>query len=591
MKSDSMIRKAAAWLLRPVSDNAVFAFFIGGLALLTLLIEVVGLNWKFPRFNLFSIVLDVYLLCVLLSVLPRKARRWGRGIVAVVLYALAVIDAFCVHYFSATIGPEILNVCVETTGRESAEFADKYITPAVLLTGVGAVLLWGMLHVGVAFLERRWRLGGWPDRLRAAATLMLVAAVAVSMVIAVPSRINLIQMLMVDTVADFDRHISNQTLNTPLNNLLFSIKTRRLANEGLRELTHFQHTVSVDSCSHTLPNIVLVIGESYIKRHSQLYGYGKPTTPLQWQRATDSTLTVFSDVVTPSNLTSTVFKHVFSLHSAADSADWSHYPLFTVLYRKAGYRVSFLTNQFVKTVTQDAFNISGGLFLNDTELSSLQFDERNQQSHRYDMEMLADYHPADTQPDVPRLSIFHLAGQHIDFFKRCPDSLRFFTAKDYSHRADLDESERQLVADYDNATRYNDMVVDSIVRMFREKDAVVIYFSDHGEECFDELHRMGRLPQKGFESPEAIRSEYEIPFWIWCSAACRNRHPSLYRQIREAASRPFMIDDLPHTLLALAGIHTPYYQPQRDLLSPVYDVHRHRLLGGTFDYDAARMRW
>lgn len=578
-KFTDYIVKATQVLVSPIRTNLTFACMMTLLALVTLLIEVTVLHWHFPRFNLFSIVLDVYLMCLLLSLIPARVRRWVSTLLAAVLYALAVVEVFCAEKFYAVIGPEILNVCLETTGRESSEFVSRYITPDVLFSGVGLIVLCALLHLA-ADLWMKMPVRRFPSGIAA----LLSAVVLVSTAIALPSRINMVQLLAVDNVVALDSHISNQTLNTPLHNLLFSIKTRKIANDGLRDLADYQKTVSVDSCSHTSPTIVLVIGESYIKRHSQLYGYDKPTTPQQLRRLQDSTLTVFSNVVTPSNLTSTVFKNAFSLHSVEDTADWSRYPLFPVLFRKAGYHVTFLTNQFVKAIKQDAFNITGGLFLNDTELSQMQFDQRNGDSHQFDMALLDDYR-ALSSPHNRQLIIFHLAGQHIDFYKRCPDSLKQFSAKDYPQRTDLNNEQRQLVADYDNATYYNDRVLDSIITTFDHQEAVVVHFSDHGEECFDGLHRMGRLPQNDFKDLRAVHNEYEIPFWIWCSPRYLERHPDIVAQIKAAQDRPFMIDDLPHLMLSLAGIHCRYYQPQRDLLSPLFNTGRHRLLGGKFDYD------
>lgn len=573
-----LVLRMADGLTQPIRKNLIFACFMVLLAVITLLIEVIGLHWKFPKFNIFSIVLDVYVLCLLLMAFPSKVRRWARVVVAALLYILAIIDVFCVQNFYAVIGPEILNVCLETTGRESSEFLDKYVHLSVLFSGVGLIVLCALLHLIISIRCKA------VHRFTPAFSGLLALSILCSTAIALPSRINMGQLLMVNNVVDLDKHISNQTLNTPLNNLMFSMKTRKLANDGLRNLAEYQLTVSVDSCSHTSPTIVLIIGESYIKRHSQLYGYDKATTPRQLRRLQDSTLVAFSDVVTPSNLTSIVFKNVFSLHSVDDPADWSGYPLFPVLFRKAGYHVTFLTNQFVKTVKQDAFNITGGLFLNDTQLSQLQFDERNADSHQFDMDLLDDYRSIHAKSDW-RLVMFHLAGQHIDFGKRCPDSLRQFSANDYMLRADLNDAERQLVADYDNATYYNDMVVDSILTTFSDEDAIVIYMPDHGEECFDELHRMGRLPQNDFSDRRAIRAEYEIQFWIWCSHSYEEQHPDVMTQIRTACNLPFMTDDLPYMLLSLAGIHCRYDQPERNLLSPQFNAKRKRLLGGKYDYD------
>ena len=97
----------------------------------------------------------------------------------------------------------------------------------------------------------------------------------------------------------------------------------------------------------TSPIIVLVVGESANRHHSQLYGYPLPTTPhqLALKNGKDS-LAVFADVVSPWNLTSRVFKQIFSLQSVGEKGDWSDYALFPAVFKKAGYHVSFLSNQF-----------------------------------------------------------------------------------------------------------------------------------------------------------------------------------------------------------------------------------------------------
>ena len=52
-------------------------------------------------------------------------------------------------------------------------------------------------------------------------------------------------------------------------------------------------------------------------------------------------------------------------------------------------------------------------------------------------------------------------------------------------RADLNEQRRSILADYDNAVLYNDSIVYQIVKRFENKDAIVIYMPDHGEECYE----------------------------------------------------------------------------------------------------------
>ena len=56
-------------------------------------------------------------------------------------------------------------------------------------------------------------------------------------------------------------------------------------------------------------------------------------------------------------------------------------------------------------------------------------------------------------------------------------------------------------------------------------------------------------------------------------------------QIRAAQNKPFVNSDICHMLFSLAGIETPDYRPDRDLLSPQYNTTRPRYIGDHVDYN------
>ena len=577
-------------LLYPIKQNLVFFCFMYCLGVLQILIQTFGLDLKLPKFDFLSYVLDLYVICLGIMLFPPLIRKWIRLFVVVFLYALAVVNVFCVSYFSAKLGPEILNVVLETDERESSEFISKYVTFKLFFSPLLVIIILIQFHllfkyyyrIVKSFIKRSLLLNS--SVIRKSVQIVISICIVVCILFCAQSRINLVKLVFAQTILEADAQVDNFTLNTPLNNLIFALKMRHLAKLDLGILADNQRAFTIESCAYTSDNIVLVIGESYIKSHSHLYGYEKNTTPYQEDMANSNKLVAFQDVVSPSNLTSVVFRNIFSLHSIDDDTDWSEYPLFPVLFRKAGYSVTFITNQFVKSIKEDVFNFSGGLFLNDKRLSDCQFDRRNTSTHRFDGGLIEDYDSLKQFRGKYNFIIFHLAGQHIDFNKRCPDDMRAFHISDYAHRQDLSDEERQVVADYDNATLYNDKVIEMIVKKFEEENAIVIYMPDHGEECYDEIHRMGRIPSGNF-SPEMARQEYRIPFWIWCSQKYINNHPTIFSQIRQAVNRPFMTDDLPHMLLYLAGIKTSYYIEKRNLISDNYDSTRKRMIEGKVDYD------
>ena len=573
-------------VLKPLKKNMLFFIFMYLLGVVTIFIEVVVLGYKIPLFNFLSLLLDIYLMCLLIMIVPKKFVAFFVTILSLSAYLLSIINAFCVEHFYAKIGLEILNVLLETNFRESSEFIEKYVSIDVLWSGTGLIFVLMLFHFLCArFLSlRKCR---FPQMLSKVADVLLFVFLIVSFYFCLNSRIDVVRLMMASKVEDVDELVSNHSQNTPLNNLLFSIKMRYMANKGLSVLADSQDKVKVLGCQYYSDNIILVIGESYIKCHSQLYGYDKPTTPLQMERiglSNKGCIVPFTDVISPSNLTSIVFKNVFSLHSIEETSDWTDAPLFPVLFRNAGYKVFFMTNQFVQALNTDIFNLSGGLFLNYNKLSNAQFDHRNTSTHRYDIGLLEDFDSLKHYKGDHNLFIFHLAGQHIDFYKRSPDVYKKFSISDYHDRLDLNESEKQIVADYDNATYYNDIVVDSIIRRFEDDNAILIYMPDHGEECFDELHRMGRLPVDNY-IPEVLRQEYSIPFWIWCSKSYVDTHNDFFKRICDSRTKPFMTDDLPHLMLYLAGISCDSYDETRNILSPNFNTKRKRLVNGKCDYD------
>ena len=371
----------------------------------------------------------------------------------------------------------------------------------------------------------------------------------------------------------------------PIYRLAFSIRANQLAARQVDQLIEAAEGVTVDSCAYTSPTIVLIIGESYNKHHAQLYGYYMPTTPRQVAREKTGQLVKFTDVVTPWNLTSFVFKHMLSTHVIGQEGSWSDYPLFPEVFKRAGYDVTFLTNQFLTKAGEAVFDFSGEFFLNDPRLSAAMFDHRNEKTHIWDDGLLKEWDSL-TPNSSPSLVIFHLLGQHMNYYSRYPKKQTHFTADDYQeYRPKMPAHRKKQLVWYDNATLYNDSIVDQIIRRFEQQDAIVIYMPDHGEEVFEP----GRLVicrnhTDDIDYPLA-HYEYEVPFWVWCSKKYIAARPELFRQIRAAKDRPMMTDALPHMLMYLAGIHSKDYHPEYNILSEKYEEQRPRLLKGIVNYD------
>ena len=120
---------------------------------------------------------------------------------------------------------------------------------------------------------------------------------------------------------------------------------------------------------------------------------------------------------------------------------------------------------------------------------------------------------------------------------------------------------------YDNATYYNDQVINHIVNIFKDKNTILIYFPDHGEEVYDYQDSCGRQVFGEVEiTPEHIKYQLEIPFIIWASETWKRKHESDWMNMGGYTDRAFTTDNICHMLFRLAGIKTKEYNNTRDLL-------------------------
>lgn len=311
--------------------------------------------------------------------------------------------------------------------------------------------------------------------------------------------------------------------------------------------------------------LIFVIGESNSVYHSSLYNYDLPTTPLLNKLKEDGELFVFENVITPYNTTFSVMQSIFTLDEFPSS------PLFPCFFKKAGYYTHMSENQYLLD--------SSMFFLADKTLSDLMFSNRVDYKYVYDEELI---NSLDLNSG-PALYILHLQGQHYAYENKYPKEFRKFTKEDYDAQK-WDESQREIIAHYDNATLYNDYVINKLIDKCRNLNACVVYISDHGEEIYDVRNYMGHGDAKG--PKEALLRQIRVPFMIWVSEQFKINNKNIVEKMGSDLNIPITTRDISHVLLGLGGICSDDYRPQRDFLNEKYDRDKHRIVLKSIDYDA-----
>lgn len=534
--------------------------------------------WALPLF-------DCYLLAVFAYWLSKLHLSWLVWLVSILLLGGEVFSLLC---YQSPYSMTVLQLLLETNTREATEFLQghgvaRQLALATIIT-LGVALLSACLsskEQGGRSKRKQLRAGKGSSGLSVIITGLLLLSAGCQGY----SYWRLWQAYTADVTTTIAENKYMPLRNSPFIRFLYGHALNVVSTKELSKLEKTVAETTVEGCSFSSRTIVLLIGESYNKHHSPLYNASaRQTTPGLCRLRDAGNLVVFDDAVSPYNVTSKTFRHMFSTYYPGCGREWVDCTLFPAVFKKAGYRVWFLTNQFAGAENnKDHHDHAGGTIFNHRALRQLQFTHMNTESERYDMELLSQLPPADTLKAQPSLLIFHMIGQHEDYCERYPSQWNHFTA-DSIQNDFTDKKGRQIVAEYDNATLYNDAVVCRLIEKYAALDLVALYLSDHGEEIYDWRNSCYRTNSDQM-TPQIARYQYEIPLLFYVSDHYRKLHPELCSDIQAAQHKPFIATLLPFALFHLAGISHEDYQPQLDILSPEYDEKRPRIIRENVDYD------
>lgn len=330
--------------------------------------------------------------------------------------------------------------------------------------------------------------------------------------------------------------------------------------------------------------IVWIIGESDSKFHSQLYGYQLPTTPNLLNEYNLGNIIKFEDVISYIPYTNIMMETLLSPYvETQPKEDKLNTPPTPAIMRKAGYYVSFYDNQSTLLNRVERWDGVRTNLLNSWKLSKANFDYRNDSLSTYDKEFIEIYINNLAQKNIPKLDIFHLKGQHHAAKNRFPEVQAIFKISDYAHRQDLNDEEKQIVADYDNATRYLDRNLALIIEQIKDRDAIMIYHPDHSDLICDVDKEYWRKPGR-YLTRKYAQYFLAVPFYVYTTPKFREKHPELYNKIKNASQKRFSLMYFSHFLMDIGGVNSKFKHPEYSPLSPDW-INPPRIVEDMGNYD------
>lgn len=516
--SKSLIISVLSVVTKPVTSQLPFFMLLYSLLFLLDIFFEGGFPVLTPCFKIIYGIFLCYLLVWPSVVLPKIPRRIYKTVVILVSTILFIVDIYLALLYGKTFGTlpdDAIAAFLATNPSESFEFVSAYFSVGKVLPILAIIVVLFVAYRKMSKSQLKWN-------------LLSKCAVFVA--------------IMVSSVVSISRYT-----DIIVGNFYF------LFTRFSPDLREYRQNPLVKNSADAPDNVVLVIGESFTKSHSSLFGYEKQTNPLLGDMADDSMLYVYDNVTSACITTIPAIKSLMTSYTAQMGIGVKWYECLTLLevMQKAGYETSWISNQPKYGFHENETGRFADLC--DKQMFVCERIEDNKQN--FDEALLPLLECGINGDAQRKFFILQLMGSHQAFSSRYPENFAQFKAEDYTatHPA-LSVENRKIVSEYDNSILYNDSIVYEIIKNFDNKDAVVIYLSDHGQDIFESSSNYAGHAIPGNEMSEYIGRN--IPFMVYTSPLFRERHPDLQERIKNAVNRPYRTDSIMYSIMDVAGVGT-----------------------------------
>lgn len=456
-----------------------------------------------------------YFLSAIVLLLPKRIAQIYRLLLFLIAFLSFSVNAYCFYVYETSLTRIMVVIIMATNIQESLEFFKTYLSP------MAAVAIIASLIIGSIFVVRCNSIR--KEALRArflSAVLCFILFTGCFLIVSNHNCLHKTTFLKLNTIFN--------TNSAP-------------------DLKAYKHDIVLDIDERVkCKTIVFVIGESFAKQNSSLYGYKKETNPLLSQQ---NNLYIFRDVASPHTHTLDAIRSIMTTYiSETDSTNWYELISIPEIMRAAGYKTYWLSSQY-----------EYGLLDNLVTCFAKICDEKNFISNQvavnggkvHDGKLIPVLNDIVESTDEDKFFIINLMGSHCSFKDRYPKEFEHFTPADYEDW-NLSADCKQLLAEYDNSILYNDYVIKSIIDVVKEKDAIVIYFSDHGLDVFNTSDNYIGHAKSG--NDESVRIGKEIPFMVYITDEYKRLRPEIEKRINNSQSKCFRTDSVMYTIMDIAGI-------------------------------------
>jgi hypothetical protein len=236
----------------------------------------------------------------------------------------------------------------------------------------------------------------------------------------------------------------------------------------------------INTNEQPIENIVVLVGESVRKQNMSLYGYQRETTPNEV--AERNNMLLYQNAYSPAAITN------MSVPIVLSNIDINNYQK----------ELKKLGDNIVNAANHSGYNTfwystQGGAH----GITAIATYSKNKKFlNGYDEAVIPYLKDALKDSSSKKLIVLHINGSH-------PYACDKYPPKEAVWEGGIDEC-------YDNSIRYTDKIIGQIFELLKDKNSVLVYFSDHGQIKENEVYKHGDY-----------REAVQVPYFVWFSPSIK----------------------------------------------------------------------
>lgn len=300
---------------------------------------------------------------------------------------------------------------------------------------------------------------------------------------------------------------------------------------------YFQEQVRCNSDSLT---VVFVLGESLSAKNMQINGYKRNTTPFI---CNEKNLINLPHVYSEFGYTHESVPYILTRADHKNPEKGYEERSFISLLKKAGFQTAWLANQesvntfvFFMNECDTLINVSNGKSL---FIFSKWLDE----------DILPHYKKVLNYGIAKQFLLVHTIGSHWYYNNHYPDSFKKFRPVTQS-KIVSSNSHEDIINSYDNTVLYSDYIWHLLINELRQRNAILIYLSDHSENLGEDghyTHGDGDWPAQHYPG-----------CFVWYSDRFKSLYPEKISHLEQNKDKDYNTSFLFYSILDAADIVSSY---------------------------------